>query len=302
MIWQTRAWQDMLQKSNQIEKIIEIEGIFIEKRSLWFWLFGLFILWVSNNLDEKILKQLKNICKDENALFLQIENLDYRQKDFLIIDKEVQKWYYKKFITPFTAIIDLQQTEEEILAKMKPKWRYNIKLAQKKWVNVKIVEKTDQNIEIFYNLMQQTTSRDNFFGNTLSYYKIFLTSIKNSELLFAYKDEIVISSGIFTFTDTNAIYYYGASSSEKKYRNLMAPYLIQWKAIQLWKEKWCKIYDFLWIANPDTKNDPLTWVTDFKGKFTKDFRKVSESYIYIHKKIPYFLIQFFRKLQKCLKK
>jgi lipid II:glycine glycyltransferase (peptidoglycan interpeptide bridge formation enzyme) len=45
---------------------------------------------------------------------------------------------------------------------MKPKGRYNIKLATKKGVEVKEVEKIDENIEKYYNLMLETTSRDNF--------------------------------------------------------------------------------------------------------------------------------------------
>jgi lipid II:glycine glycyltransferase (peptidoglycan interpeptide bridge formation enzyme) len=43
---------------------------------------------------------------------------------------------------------------------MKPKGRYNIKLAEKKGVEIKIVEKTDKNIQYFYELMNETTSRD----------------------------------------------------------------------------------------------------------------------------------------------
>lgn len=300
-IWQIKSWQEMLKKSNQIEKIIEIDNIFIEKRSLWFGQFWLFILWISNDLDKEILEKLKDICKKEKALFLQIENLDYWQENFLIVDKKFKKKYYKKFITPFTAVIDLKQKTDEILSKMKPKWRYNIRLAEKKLVEVLEVKKTKENINIFYNLMKETTSRDNFSGNNFSYYKIFLENIKESKLIFAdYKGKI-ISAGIFTYIWKVAIYYYWASTSEKKYRNLMAPYLVQWKAIQLWKEKWCEIYDFLGIANPNNKNDSLLWVTDFKGKFTKDFRQVSESYIFINKKISYFFFNILRKI-KNLKK
>lgn len=300
-IWQTKSWQEMLKKSNQIEKIIEIDNIFIEKRSLWFGQFWLFILWISNDLDKEVLVKIKDICKKEKALFLQIENLDYWQENFLIIDKNFKKKYYKKFITPFTAVIDLKQKTDEILSKMKPKWRYNIRLAEKKWVEVLEVKKTKENINIFYNLMKETTSRDNFSGNNFSYYKIFLENIEESKLIFADYQGKIISAGIFTYVWKIAIYYYGASTSKKKYRNLMAPYLVQWKAIQIWKEKWCKIYDFLWVASPLEKQSPLAWVTDFKGKFTKDFRQVSESYIFINNKIIYFLFNFLRKI-KNLKK
>jgi len=33
-IWQTKSWQEMLKKSNQVTNYFEIEGVFIEKRSL----------------------------------------------------------------------------------------------------------------------------------------------------------------------------------------------------------------------------------------------------------------------------
>ncbi|MGB2110624.1 MAG: hypothetical protein ACPHY8_01505 [Patescibacteria group bacterium] len=56
--------------------------------------------------------------------------------------------------------------------------------------------------------MKETTSRDNFSGNTLDYYKIFLQTLKNSELFLAYKDEEVVAGGIFVFQDSQAIYYY----------------------------------------------------------------------------------------------
>jgi lipid II:glycine glycyltransferase (peptidoglycan interpeptide bridge formation enzyme) len=45
---------------------------------------------------------------------------------------------------------------------MKAKGRYNIKVAEKNELVVKKSEITDENIEIFYDLMMETTSRDSF--------------------------------------------------------------------------------------------------------------------------------------------
>jgi lipid II:glycine glycyltransferase (peptidoglycan interpeptide bridge formation enzyme) len=45
---------------------------------------------------------------------------------------KLKQGYYKKFITPYTAVINLEKSEEEILARMKPKGRYNIRLSEKK--------------------------------------------------------------------------------------------------------------------------------------------------------------------------
>jgi lipid II:glycine glycyltransferase (peptidoglycan interpeptide bridge formation enzyme) len=145
--------------------------------------------------------------------------------------------------------------------------------------------------------MQETTSRDKFSWNTLEYYSIFLNTLKSSKLLLAYCEEKVIAWWIFIFDNNVSIYYYGASTSDKKYRNLMAPYLLQWEAIKIARNNWSKIYDFLWIAKQWEKNSSLIWVTNFKLKLTKDTREVSTSYIYINKKIKYFLIDVLRKIK-----
>ena len=301
MIWQTQTWKELLIKTNQVEKIIQLDNFSIEKRSLWLNQFWLFILWFSGNLDDTLSQKLTNLCITENALFIQIETNNYDENKIISWEK-FKEWYYKKFITPYTAVIDLQQNIDDILAKMKPKWRYNIKLTAKKWVEAKIVEKSQKNIWDFYNLMKQTTSRDNFSWNTLQYYIDFLETIQQSELIIAYKDDVAIAWWIFVFTETESIYYYWASTSEKQYRNLMAPYAVQFLAIQEAQNKNSKIYDFLWISTPGDTNSELSWVTDFKLKLTKDTRAVSQSFIWINKRFHYNILVLTRKIKKILKK
>ena len=308
-IWQTKKWQEMLKKSEQVSEFFEINNIFIEKRNVALWEYWLFILWLDKNIiNEIFLKDLKILCKKENCLFIQIELLDYNNikslkdlKSLLNIRKEnnwFNKWYYKKFITPYTAVIDLEKSEGDILTNMKPKWRYNIKLATKKWVVAEIVDKTEENIKSYYDLMLETTSRDNFAWNSLEYYSNFLNSLEKSKLILAKKDWIVIAGWIFVFNSEVSIYYYWASTSKKEYRNLMAPYLVQWEAIKYAKNIKSKLYDFLWIATPwDNKSD-LAWVTSFKKKLTWDIREVSNSYIFVNKNIKYFIINILRKIKK----
>ncbi len=302
-IWQTKIWWEMLLKSWQAKNIYEINWVFIEKRKVSLWEYWLFILWLEKQLNKEDLNKILNLCKKENALFLQIESLGYNlSKTFTLEENELEKkvfkkWYYKKFITPYTAVIDTTLTEEQILSNMKPKGRYNIKLAEKKWVQVNVVEKNDKNIELFYKLMLETTSRDWFNWNSIDYYKTFLYSLDNSKLLLAFYEWNIIAWWIFIFDSEISIYYYWASTGDNKYRNLMSPYLIQWEAIKVAKNIGSKIYDFLWVAWPNELESPLLWVTDFKKKFTSDIRNVSDSYIYINKKYKYLLIQFLRKIK-----
>ena len=301
-LWQTKEWWKMLLEGNQVEKIFYIWKIQIEKRSIGMWQYWLFILGVNLEqiLNTKTFTKLEKIIKDSDCLLFQIETLDYNKWKNIIHKNlfKLKKWYYKKFINEYTAVIDLKKTEDEILKEMKPKGRYNIKIAQKKEIEIKEVEKKVSNIKLYYNLMLETTSRDNFNGHSIEYYTSFLTNINNSKLLLAYKNWEVIAWWIFVFNKEVSIYYYWASTSKKEYRNMMAPYLLQWKAIQIAQNTNSKMYDFLWVAPEWVKNHTLSWVTTFKWKLTKDFRKVSEWYIYIKKPFLYFILNIFRKMKK----
>ncbi len=301
-IWQTNNWKKLLEKSKQVEKVFVVSWIHIEKRKVNFWEYGLFAIGVETQVlwDVKILRDLQLLCKEENCLFIQVESIDYLGKKD--VQKEVRYWtqgYFKKFISPFTTCIDLKKSWEEILSQMKPKGRYNIGLAQKKWVECHVVEKSKENITTFFQLFQETTSRDNFSGNTISYYENFLKMIPESELILAFYNGNAIAWGIFVFQET-ALYYYGASSWQE--RSVMAPYIVQWVAIEEAKKRGCSVYDFLWVAGPDEKHSPLEWVTDFKLKLSKDIQLVSQSIIYVHKKRKYFFIKLLKKLSKFRKK
>lgn len=301
MIWQTENWKKLLIETNQVDKIIQLDNFSVEKRSLWLGKYGLFILGFSWDINIEISEKLINLCIKEQALFIQIETNNYDENKILE-ENNFQVGCYKKFITPYTAIIDLTKDLNFILANMKPKWRYNIKLATKKDVIAKVVEKSDKNIQDYYNLMNETTSRDNFSWNTLSYYTNFLKTIENSELILTYKDWRAIAGGIFVFWKEQAIYYYWASTSLKEYRNLMAPYALQFLAIQEAKNRWSKIYDFLGIAEPGNKQSELSWVTDFKLKLTKETRAVSQSFIWINNRFHYTVLVLIRRIKKILKK
>ncbi len=170
-----------------------------------------------------------------------------------------------------TLELDLTKTDEQLLAEMKRKGRYNIKLATKKGVKFRGIlpnEMTDQDLDDFYNLSNETTSRDGFSGHQKSYYKSFVKSLdKYAVLFFAEFEGKRIATAISTFCGDKAIYYFGASTSDKQYRNLMAPYGLQWYMINFAKKRGCKTYDFLGIAPENEPNHPYAGISEFKWKF-----------------------------------
>ncbi len=271
--WQSSNWADILTDSLQAQEVfyfgsLDTSYLLIEIRSIWLGLSGAFSLGVSASQIgsdwEDMIVVLQQELRARNILFLQIEPLDTE-----ISHKNIQQ-PYKKFLTPHTRVLDLTLTEDELLAQMHEKWRYNIRLAGKRGVIVERVDATSENIDIWMRLLADTLTRDGFSGNSRSYYETFLYNLAKTDqwwLYFAWFEGRVIAGGIYVFTLTRAIYYYGASSSSPDDRKQMAPYLLQWTAICIAKNKQIPIYDFLGIADPSDPSDSLRWVTEFKEKF-----------------------------------
>lgn len=176
---------------------------------------------------------------------------------------------------PDTVLLDLCQSEEEILAGMKPKWRYNIRLAEKKGVSVSWSGK-DQ-LSIFMKLYRETAQRDGIAIHSSGYYeKIFEIAAQFNKALhenradlrlwIAASSEREVLAGIITlFYRGHAFYLYGASSNIK--RNLMPAHALQWSAICAAKKAGCYDYDFFGIPPQDDPNHPMAGLYKFKTGF-----------------------------------
>lgn len=170
-----------------------------------------------------------------------------------------------------TLVLDLTKDDETLLKEMKRKGRYNIKQAQKHGVTIRSVvgkEVTENDLDIFWSLTTATTERDGFSGHDKEYYRHFLNKLSPHSVLFiAEKDGTPLASAINTHVGTKAIYYFGASTSNRDLRKCMAPYLLQWEMIQYAREQGCKTYDFLGIAPENKPKHPYAGISDFKWKF-----------------------------------
>lgn len=165
-----------------------------------------------------------------------------------------------------TRILNLQMKDDVLLNQMKPKGRYNIRLAQRHAIDVR--ESSD--VEAFHALMKRTGDRDRFGILPLRHYKTFLETIPGSFLLLAYhpqtSDIEPIAGLIGVIWEGTGIYYYGASNEQ--HRALMAPYLLQWAAMKHCQAQGCTRYDLLGVAPPDAGDDhPWAGITNFKEKF-----------------------------------
>jgi lipid II:glycine glycyltransferase (peptidoglycan interpeptide bridge formation enzyme) len=143
-----------------------------------------------------------------------------------------------------TIWVDLAADEEEILARQKQKTRYNIRLAERKGVEVRSA--TVDDLPAWYRMYEVTARRDTFSIHGLDYYRTVLDTLQPrgfADLLLAHHEGDLLA-GIIVFSfGREAQYMYGASSNVK--RNLMAPYLVQWRGMQWARAQGASIYD-LW--------------------------------------------------------
>lgn len=163
-----------------------------------------------------------------------------------------------------TRIIDLQLSDEELLKQMHPKGRYNIGVAEKHGVRV---EQSDD-AAAFHELLAETAARDDFRVGGRRQYEVFLREVPHAFLLLAYEGtrEAPIAGLMGTVYGTTGIYYYGAS--DYAHRPLMAPYLLQWTAMQRCRAQGAAFYDLLGVAPPDAgPGHPWHGISGFKAKF-----------------------------------
>lgn len=166
------------------------------------------------------------------------------------------------------VILDISKSEEDLLANMHTKQRYNIKYAEKNGVTAKVAD-NQKDFDVFWELFESTSVRQKYYIRPKSYYQRIWDKFKDGGLAHIlsvyYKDEPLASWMFFTYE--NVLYYpYGGSS--EKHRNLFGSTYLGWQAILLGKKLGCHTFD-MWGAseNPDDVSDPWWGFTNFKLKY-----------------------------------
>lgn len=199
-----------------------------------------------------LFKEIFKIAEREKARFFRFEPklkcADLKFKIEKSIDLEPRK----------TLIINLQKSEEDLLAGMHQKTRYNIRLAEKKGVAVRIGG--DEDFDSFWHILEETVARDGFRLHDRKHYEILLKQNDFIKLFLAEYHGRVIAAVLAGLFGDMITYIHGASSNEN--RNVMAPFLLHWQIMKMGKTEGYKYYDLNGI---DEKKWP--GVTRFKIGF-----------------------------------
>jgi lipid II:glycine glycyltransferase (peptidoglycan interpeptide bridge formation enzyme) len=199
---------------------------------------------------------------------------------------------------PDTVLVDLSPSERDILMNMKPKWRYNIGLAEKRGVVVRRLD--EEGLGMFYALFQETAKRDGINIHSLEYYQTLFTHCADypgQELrLYLAEHEGPLGAIIVLFRGREAVYLYGASSNRS--RNLMAPYALQWQAMKDAKASGCTEYDLFGIPPGKDPSHPMAGLYRFKTGFGGRIIHRPGSWDYPYRPLAYRVFKLAEALRK----
>lgn len=289
---QSKEWEKL--ENSLGNKTFWIENTLLIKTPLPRGMSYLFCPRGPEELTEDFSKKAIELAKKEGAIFVRVEP----SKEFRIKKYESR---IKKSINlnpANTLVLDLTKPEEQILSEMKQKTRYNINLAKKKGVEIEVSSDVSK-ADVFYKIMKETSERDKFGAHPLEHYKKLLEILGEGGTMKVYLAKFegeYIAANIVSFFGNTTSYLHGASSNE--YRNVMAPYLLQWQAILDAKKMGFQYYDFWGIAPNDDPKHSWAGVTRFKKGFGGEQLDFPGTYDLVVSKVWYKIYKVVRFLNR----
>ena len=178
--------------------------------------------------------------------------------------------------------------EEAMLASFHQKWRYNIRLATRKGVEVRICGK--EMVPDFARIMVETGVRDNFATRPPEYFSAMLDNLgEHARLYMAFYEGKPIAGTLAVHYGDKVWYLYGASSNE--HRNLMPNYLLLWRMIQWAIETNSRVYDFRGVSGDVSEDNPHYGLFRFKQGFGGEFTEFVGEFDYVQSKLAYLIAE-----------
>lgn len=228
--------------------------------------------------DKTMLNALAKLGKQENAILVKMEplvggpiNEDSRISGY----EDIKKFLLangcrpgKPLFPKYTFWLDLTKKEEDLLAIMHPKTRYNVRLAQKHGVEV-IEDNSPETFQTHLKLLFETTERQGFYAHNKDYHQKMWQTLNPAgiaHLLVAkYKEKPLVTWILFAF---NKVLYYPYGGSTREHKEVMPSYAIMWEAVKFGKKMGCKTFDLWGTPGPDPKpSDPWFGFHRFKVGF-----------------------------------
>jgi lipid II:glycine glycyltransferase (peptidoglycan interpeptide bridge formation enzyme) len=216
-------------------------------------------------LDKQMFAVLRKIGQEHHCIFIKIEPQLIKGKDFFLANGCLAG---RPLFTKYTFQIDLRQSEEQLLAKMKQKTRYNIKVAQKHEVKV-AEDNSGQGFNEYLRLTLETTRRQKFYAHDEKYHRLMWKILYPAGIAYlleaTYQGKTLVCWIVFVF---NQVLYYPYGASSREHREVMASSLMMWEAMRFGKKMGCQTFDLWGSLGPNpSPRDPWFGFHRFKEGF-----------------------------------
>lgn len=238
-----------------------------------------------------VLDRLEQFCRDHAVRLLMVQPPDHsRALEPALRSRRFGPTHLKTALAA-TTTLDLARTEDELLAAMKSKTRYNLRRALRAGVSVR--EGTRDDVAVFHQMLVRTAERQGFVPNSKGHlHDVFDTLGDWCRVFLAEVDGVAVSGMLaMTFGDT-VVYKRGAWSGEAgdKHPNEA----MHWAAIRWARDNGFARYDFDGIepdaaravlAGGDLPGSAVDSVTRFKLGFNGDVVLLPETLSYVPNRV-----------------
>ncbi|NIM95461.1 MAG: peptidoglycan bridge formation glycyltransferase FemA/FemB family protein [Anaerolineales bacterium] len=293
-------WLDSSNKVHAAAQILERDPI--ASFSILYCPRGPVLDWSNGEICEKVILDLMRIATEKSVIFLkidpQVEIVDESKQDAMTEASENPlQWTLNNYDwrpsdeqVQFrnTLILDLSPSEDEILSGMKQKTRYNIRLASRRGVQVRMGSLEDLNL--LYTMYAETSLRDGFTIRDPEYYQAAWGSFIEKDMAMPFIAEVEGEpvAGLIAYQFGGMCWYlYGMS--REVHREKMPSYLLQWEAIRWAKSSSCDCYDFWGAPDEFDESDPMWGVYRFKKGFGADIVNTIGAWDYASRPLMYWI-------------
>ncbi len=272
---------------------------------------GPLLRWQDAGLRGRVLDDLQVFARRQAAIFFKFDpdvvlgrglpgtESDQPDQLGLTIERELaaRGWRYSDEQIQFrnTVMLDVDLPDEDLLARMKQKTRYNVRLGQKKGLNLRIAQ--EQDWPMLYRMYAETSVRDGFVIRDQAYYQTAWKIFEHSSSALIVEGEGQALAAVYLYHFAGRAYYiYGMSRDAQ--REKMPNYLLQFEAMRWARERGCRVYD-LWGA-PDVfdERDSLWGVFRFKEGLGGQVRRTLGAWDYAPN--PFWYLAYTRVMPRLL--
>lgn len=250
---------------------------------------------------KKVAKEVEKLARERGVIMVKFEpnvRAEEGEDDLKKWQEEFRVRRGEPLFTRYTFWLNLKSNEEELMAGMKSKTRYNVRLAKRKGVEVK-EDSSNEGFEDYWRLMKETTERQGFYAHDKNYHEKVWQMMNKSGQAHLFKaekgGEVLTCWMVFVL---NGVIYYPYGASSRKHRELMANNLMMWEVIRFGKKKGCRLFDMWGSLGPEPdKKDPWYGFHRFKEGYGGELVEFVGSWDLVINPLAYWIYRAGNKLR-----